>query len=84
MVCSMAGSCIYSLVATYWKSLVDVFFLVNVTTAAMALGVPVITSSVPVRFSAFLVFETCVGFYYPFCVGTLKSMHVQDIACLCL
>mmetsp|Transcript_69939 Transcript_69939/g.130726 ORF Transcript_69939/g.130726 Transcript_69939/m.130726 type:complete len:485 (+) Transcript_69939:78-1532(+) len=45
--------------------------------AALCHAVPVFTENVSIRFIAFLVFETCVGIYFP-TIGTLKGMVVPE------
>jgi len=44
---------------------------------AMALAVPVFTESLVPVFGAFLVFETCVGVFFP-CGGVLRSQVIPD------
>jgi hypothetical protein len=76
MVCCMAGSQIFGLSSGAGLSLqarLSVVFAVG----AAALAVPAVTDAHIPSMVAFLVFEVCVGMYWP-CVGTLKSQLVPE------
>jgi len=77
MVCCMAGSCIFSCVATFLNRYTTFVFALIACIGAFTMSVPIWSSDVTERFFAFLLFEITVGFYYP-AMGTLRAELIQD------
>ena len=77
MVACMGGSSLFSVLS---KSMAPETMLVGVFAAgAVALAVPVFTGATLPVLCAFLVFEACVGIYWP-AMGTVKSKVVPEEA----
>jgi len=75
MLCCMMGSSLFGVfISTYscramlWRPL---------AVAAVALGTVAVTDNVMCVYVGFLVFEVCVGMYFP-CIGTIKSEVVPE------
>jgi len=78
MVCCMAGSCVYSLIATHARDWSLHALAFGMFLAGAALSVPVwAPQHQDFKLAAFLLFEIVVGFYYP-AMGTLKSAAVGN------
>lgn len=75
MVACMAGSKVFGSLMRITGGKPERFMRGLFALAAAALATPVVTTSVPVVAAAFLVFEACVGVYFP-AMGTLKSKSV--------
>ena len=78
MVCCMCGSSLFSLFTKKWGlGAEDLLFRVFLVSAA-ALAVPVFFTENPTSaYMAFLVFECCVGIYFP-AMNTMKSNIVPE------
>mmetsp|Transcript_30990 Transcript_30990/g.92205 ORF Transcript_30990/g.92205 Transcript_30990/m.92205 type:complete len:486 (-) Transcript_30990:204-1661(-) len=75
MVMSMLGSQIFSLQAG--KRSVEEIGRAVLVVAALSHAVPVLTSDTTLRYGSFLLFELCVGVYFPMS-GTLKGSIVPE------
>lgn len=75
MVMTMLGSQIYSILVAR-RSVEEVGRIVLLAAAASHL-VPILVDDVAVRFASFLVFECCVGIYFPMS-GTMKGSIVPE------
>eukprot|EP00808_Paulinella_micropora_P024877 g56531.t1 len=75
MLSCMGGSSMFKLLSSSYQSeqLTQVMFVV----AALSLLVPVFVPSAPVIIGCFMIFEVCVGLYWP-AMGTLKGMIVPE------
>ncbi|GMH60565.1 hypothetical protein TrLO_g7880 [Triparma laevis f. longispina] len=75
MVACMAGSSLFTVLS---KSMsIEEISKYTFVVAALSLFVPVVTTSYNLIFVGFLVFEGCVGMYFP-AMGTLKSKIVPE------
>merc|ERR1719265_514305 len=72
----MLGSRIYSYLSSGLMSVEQIGLMTMVISAVTHFTI-VLTSNVLVRFCAFLVFEACVGLYFPL-MGTLKGDIVPE------
>lgn len=75
MVMSMLGSQVFSL-ASHMAS-IQIIGLVTMLVSAVCMAVPVAIESATLRFLAFMVFELCIGVYFPM-MGTLKAQYVPE------
>ncbi len=75
MVCCMAGSSLFTVVSKLMP--VEDISKYTFVVAAIALCIPVLTSNYDLIFLGFLIFEGCVGMYFP-AMGTLKSSIVPE------
>lgn len=76
MTAVMAGSTLFSyLMRQGYK--VERFSIGLFLVAAVALGIPVVTQDLWYRMAAFLLFEACVGMFWP-CLGTMRSCYVPE------
>ena len=75
MVCCMAGSSLFTIVVKTMP--IEEISKYTFITAGAALFVPVVTSNYTLITLGFLVFEGCVGMYFP-AMGTLKSKIVPE------
>jgi len=79
MVSCMAGSSIFTLLMKGSGMTVENLLAWVFPVAALSLGVGFLTAWLPLLYSAFLLFELCVGVYFP-AMGTLKSRLVPEEA----
>jgi len=76
MAACMIGSSVFAAVTPHLS--VEVSTVVMLTLAAGSMAAPTLSSgSLPIVVASFLLFETCVGFYFP-AIGTLRSKYVPD------
>jgi len=75
MILCMLGSRIFSVLSGVMS--VDQIGLITMAASAMSHVVIVLSTDVTIRFFAFLVFEMCVGLYFPM-IGTLKGDIVPE------
>ncbi|KAG8467486.1 hypothetical protein KFE25_000802 [Diacronema lutheri] len=75
MVLAMCGSSIFGIASASYRA--ESILLVTFVLAAGALAIPAVSSSVGINFACFLLFETCVGAYFP-AMGMLKSQLVPE------
>jgi len=75
MIACMLGSRLFSYL-TQWMSLERVG-LMTMVISMLCHAVVIMSSSVTIRFFAFLLFEACVGMYFPM-MGTLKGQVVPE------
>jgi len=75
MICCMLGSRLYAYL-TQWMSLERVGMMA-LFLSMMCHASVILSSSVTLRFFAFLLFEACVGMYFPM-MGTLKGQVVPE------
>jgi len=75
MVMSMLGSQIFSIVSK--QQPIESIGRYTLLLAAACQVVPIITNDAFYRFQSFLVFEMCVGLYFPM-IGTLKGLVVPE------
>merc|ERR1712048_881106 len=75
MIMCMLGSRLYSYLAG--KMPIEQIGLITMALAAISHVTIVLTSDVVIRFFAFLIFEACVGLYFPM-IGTLKGSIVPE------
>lgn len=75
MVACMGGSSLFSLLSS--KHSVPKLISVPMFVSALALSVPIFTTSRPPILFAFVIFEACVGLYFPI-MGTVKSRVVPE------
>jgi len=75
MLCCMAGSSLFNLVSSKYQVATIVTAMLAV--AMSVLSFPVIGGSLVMVYLGFLVFEVCVGIYWPG-MGTMKGMHVPN------
>jgi hypothetical protein len=77
MVCCMAGSSIFNFLVDSYKIPVEQFTVWVMAVAAAALSCPIWTSDPTTCFYGFLLFEACVGLYFP-AIYTMKSKFVPE------
>jgi MFS family permease len=77
MVCCMAGSSIFGVLISKYP--VEQFTIYVYVIAAGALCLPALTSDISTLFMGFLIFECCVGIYFP-AMGTIKGKYVPENA----
>jgi len=77
MIMSMLGSQLFSLASK--RTSIENIGQMTLILASICHAVPVLTSDVVSRFFSFLVFEMCVGLYFPM-MSTLKSKVVPEEA----
>jgi len=75
MICCMCGSSIYSVLCKHFSA--EELLLRVFVVAGCALSVPFLVPTPGPSYMAFLVFEMCVGIYFP-CMGTMKSAIVPE------
>lgn len=75
MVCSSIGGALFSILVR--KTAVENFMPAVYAVAALAMLVPAMTIDTSLCFYAFLVFEVCVGMFWPG-MGTLRSKYVPE------
>jgi MFS family permease len=75
MILCMLGTRIYGVLSSIMS--VEQIGLMTMAISTMAHCMVVITADVSIRFFAFLVFEACVGLYFPF-MGALKGSIVPE------
>lgn len=76
MAACMIGSSAFAAIAP--RLSVEVATAVMLALAAGSMAAPALTSgSLPIVVASFLLFEACVGFYFP-AIGTLRSKYVPD------
>ena len=80
MVCCMCGSSLFSMLSKKWGLSAESLLLRVFLASSLALSVPVFFAGNPtLTYVAFLVFECCVGIYFP-AMGTMKSNIVPERA----
>jgi MFS family permease len=78
MVCCMCGSSLFTMLSKKWGLSAEELLLRVFLMSSLALSVPVFFSDSPtMTYMAFLVFECCVGIYFP-AMGTMKSNIVPE------
>eukprot|EP00300_Choanocystis_sp_HF-7_P001055 c10860_g1_i1.p1 GENE.c10860_g1_i1~~c10860_g1_i1.p1 ORF type:complete len:471 (+),score=114.92 c10860_g1_i1:46-1413(+) len=75
MVACMGGSSLFSLLSA--KQSVHLLLPIPMFVSAVALSAPILTKARPPILFAFIVFEACVGLYFPI-MGTVKSRVVPE------
>ena len=75
MAALMLGSQVFALLVAYFR--VEVVLVGVIVLSGCALLVPTMTSRTDLIFAAFVVYEGCVGVYFP-CIFTLKSLVVPE------
>jgi len=75
MVMSMLGSQVFSF-ASHIAS-IQTIGLVTILVSAVSMALPVVVQNSTLRFLAFMVFELCIGVYFPM-IGTLKAQFVPE------
>jgi len=75
MVCCMAGSSLFNLVSSKYQVVTIVTGMLVV--AMWVLSFPVMGAPLEIVYFGFLVFEVCVGIYWPG-MGTMKGMYVPN------
>uniref|UniRef100_A0A7S2GQP7 Molybdate-anion transporter n=1 Tax=Octactis speculum TaxID=3111310 RepID=A0A7S2GQP7_9STRA len=75
MLSCMCGSKVYALLNSRFP--VEKFTIYVYLVAAIALSIPVFTESIPLIVFGFLIFECCVGIYFP-AMGTIKGTYVPE------
>ena len=74
----MCGSSLFSMLSKKWGLSAESLLLRVFLASSLALSVPVFFAGNPtLTYVAFLVFECCVGIYFP-AMGTMKSIIVPE------
>lgn len=77
MVCTMVGSSIFKLLAAKRENLYKIPLLLHATAFLAMLAVSLCLDSKDVVYASFLIFETCVGLFYP-SYGMIKSEKIPE------
>jgi MFS family permease len=75
MVACMGGASLFNIFSQSYT--VRSLLWKPVAVSAVALFVPVVTDNITISFLSFIVFEVCVGMYFPI-IGTIKSEVVAE------
>lgn len=75
MLCCMSGSSLFGILSNRMKTDRIAFLMLCASGASLAMGA--VNSSLELVYLGFLVFEGCVGIYWP-TMGTMKGMYVPD------
>lgn len=74
----MLGSLLFNLIVSKYQLISHTHLLtLTIFLAGASLALPIFLESSTLTFCSFLVFELCVGFYYP-SIGYLKGLIIED------